>query len=163
MPHSAVLCSLPPTSIQVPLASSPVVAAKPGPRNMLDLSHPSRRSKPLPPLPEEVQQDEIFNVQVVNHCNLHDDERATIKYPDPKRCVEWIGQQEIAQSEHATIEGLMGDFQSPYPMCSCGLSPHSRTLHVKPDFDVASHLQSVWRRHIDRPLSRKTFPCTTVA
>jgi hypothetical protein len=157
MPHAAVLHSSPSTSMQMASASCHPNLALPlehEPRgNTPDFWRSSRHRKPLPPLPEDEQEDEVFCVQIANHCNIDDDEGAAIKHLDPKRCVEWTGQQEIATSEHAVIEGPIGGFQSPYPMCSSGLyGPWFRPLHPKPDCDVISHLHQVQRRHIRPPL-----------
>jgi len=104
---------------------SSVLAATPEPRNNSVLWPPSRHNKPLHPLPEEeTQQDEIFNVWTVNYRNLDNDARVAIKFPDPERCVVFIGEPEMAKEEHAIVEGPIGDFQSPYPVCS---SPTSST------------------------------------
>jgi len=90
--------------------SSPFLVPKPEPRYSPIPWPFNHRNKCLPPLPDEVQQDEVFDVRIVNHCNLDDDVRVSVKYSDAERRVKWIGQQELAKGEHA----------SPYSICSSG-------------------------------------------
>jgi len=96
---------------------APILPATLEPRVTSDWC-PSRNNKSLPPLPEQHQQNEVFNVWTLD---LDDDERVTIKYLNPKRCVGPIEEPEMAKAEHAIVEELMGDFRPPYPMCSSGL------------------------------------------
>jgi hypothetical protein len=100
--------------------SSSALAATPKSRNAPVLWSPSHDNKSLYPFPDEAQQDEVFTVCTVNYRNLDDDARATIKYPypEPERRVVFIGEPEMVKEEHAIVEGLMDDSQSPYPMCS---------------------------------------------
>ena len=94
---------------------SSALIATPEPRNSSVLWSPSCHKESLP---EETQQDEVFNVWTVNYRNLDQDARVTIKYPDPKRRVVFIGEPELAKEEHAIVEVLTSDVQSPYSMCS---------------------------------------------
>ena len=120
---------------------SSVMAAIPEPKNTSILWPPSRHNTSLHPLPEETQQDEIFNVWTVNYCNLDDDARVAIKYPDPERCVVLIGEPEIAKEEHAIVEELMGDFQSPVGSSSASSTTLSLTT-APPSYESLSPPQS---------------------
>ena len=123
MPHSATRHSLASSSTQVASEfshPSPDHVPKPEPRNTSGLWCSSWRHKPLPTLPEEGQQDEVYSVEIVNYLNRDDDNdrRVTITCSDPERRVEWIEKHAMAEGERALIEGLMGGFQSLRPSAS---------------------------------------------
>ena len=101
---------------------SPDHVPKPEPRNTSGLWCSSSRHKPLPTLPEEGQQDEVYSVEIVNYLSRDDDaRRVTITCLDPERRVEWIEKHAMAEGERALIEGLMGGLQSLCPSASKSL------------------------------------------
>lgn len=119
MARAAAPHSSPPTWTQMASPfTRPALASKADSRNTSVLCHSGCHNKPLPPVPDESQQEEVFDVSIVNESDFDDDGKVTIKCAVPERWVEWIGRQEMANEQHAVIERPMGVFQSPYPMRS---------------------------------------------